>query len=337
MSSAIIPAIMAGSNIISGILGNKAQGQGLQLSREDLNRAYTNTNTNLTDLFSKAAPWLSWGYGQQQGATNNALANTSNMLNFGLNQGNQFRTSGLNNSLATINNMSSQMADRFNPYASSGNALAGLNKYIFGSPGPGSAIPGGGGNSLASVNPQRYSAPYVSPTVVNAPAMFTGSNSGSPSSGMPSLQSPSLSTPRLSGGERNTVSNAVTSAENASGGFGGNHLAAVAAGVAAGPLVGWLVNKWTSLGRNKVAASNGINAVSDYVKNDLFPAYQKGEIKPSEYQNLVNMALGDWANTLPSNVKQNSIEDQLWWFNNGEYKPEGVTFSIPGFSAVRHA
>jgi hypothetical protein len=134
------------------------------------------------------------------------------------------------------------------------------------------------------------------------------------------------------------VEDTITDAEKAAGGFGGTNIPIVSQI----PIVGQLIEKWTSLGRNKVAASEGINAASDYIWKDLYPSYEKGELPAEDFKKLADMALSDWANTLPQNVKRNSIEDQLFWFNeapgsNREKYNLPFEFSIPGFSAVRHA
>jgi hypothetical protein len=367
----ILPIIQAASAISGGVAGNKLQGQGLQASQDALNTAYTNTNKNLTDMYNQSAPWLQWGYNQQQNATNNALANTGNMLNFGLNQSNQYRTSGLNNSLASINNLAQQMGGRFDKYASTGNALGGLNKYLYGSPGPGSAINNGGGNSLANVGQAqgRYQAPYVPATQVNAPAFQFGSGTGSGTGGSPST--PNISNPTFNStnsslnpntsaadaavknamGLKQTATTApvgdnaaqsVQKAVTAAGaGIGLGYLVAGAGGTGIGALVGLgiygvkkLADHFTALGNDKVSATKGIDAISSIYATDWLPKVKSGQMTPEQLQTCLQASFNDWSKLLPEDVKTRSIDSQLYWFNQG-LKKDGMNFqlSVPGYTA----
>jgi hypothetical protein len=306
MASWIPAAIAAAGSVIGGVAGSKAQSSALERSREDVLGAYNTTNQALTGAYNQAYPYLNQAL--QQGSANNLWA-----YNTGLGA----KTAGTNNALASLASGYNNSLSRLSPYSGMGNnALTALNSKFFGG---NSGVPAGGQMNFPSAN-------YTS----SPPPSFTGTGpGGSPLPG-PLFQMPQGANTT----EATSRDQRISSAERDAGGFKGNTLSRLASGSLFGL---WDANK----GQSKVGASAGIDEASNIIWKELYPQYKAGTMTAEQFKAAADSTLASWAKTLPGNVNKNSIEDQLFWFNqdpNGLKSQYGIPFDfeIPGYSAVRH-
>lgn len=374
----LLPVIIgAGGSIAGGLLGSKAQSGAVQASKEDLAKARDIANQLLGKAYPQAMDTAKWGMEQGQANTDWAFKNALDLLKqaylgsndqlttgfknagtartSGMMQGRSDVQSGLLQALLAAKQGTGSAYSMLAPYSGLGTNAVGKLNSLFGG---GGKIPVGatsGGNVTLRGMP-------------GFPMLASPSYDAMPTSGlgnvnitsMPKLTMPKVTNPTAAG-LYNYVGTAdgsdIASAENAVGGFGGNKLATglgstgigMLTGLGAGPigmgvgaLAGYLINKFTSLGRNKEASSAGMDSASDYIWKTLYPQYEAGQITADQFKQMGNEKLAQWEKTLPGNVRQKSVEDQLWWLNQDpnsntlKYKLP-FTWDIPGYTAVRHA
>lgn len=332
----ILPAIKFGASVLPSLSGGaKAQGT-IEAALEEIQRKRKAIAPQLQNIFSQtmkqALPIVSNQYNQGT-QLNKWGADTQTGLNdWAFGQGISAKGTGLANSIAALQQGLAGAQGYLDPYADFGNnALAGLAKSV--------GKYGAAGKAFTNAPPREKVSmgqnPFVAYNVTAPPSTkFPEFKPQSSETGESPIDIDLIDKSAGTTSSGQNIDDAITGAEDAAGGFGGTTIP-ILSDI---PIVGQLLDKWTSLGRNKVAASKGINVVSDYVWKDLYPAYKAGQLPKEDFRKLSNMALQDWASTLPKNVRDNSIEDQLYWFNQGYqgFKPD-FEFEIAGYKPVRHA
>ncbi len=302
----------------------------------------------MAQVYGQAVPIQQQAYNQDTALNKWGADTSSDLNNWAFTNALQAKGAGTNDAIASLQQGLSGAQSYLDPYVQQGsNAMASLARMVSnygggrGNAGNGTGAGAAFANAPKLVSPtfgQNAMVPIGStpPPAVQFPDLSkttgTGTGTGSP------INFDAIQTAAGLTDSGANISDQIRNAEGSVKGHTGTATAITTAllGVAGLPFVG-LVSKWLSLGTNKELASRGINAVSDYVWKDLYPQLEAGKMDSSQFSKLSNMALQDWANTLPENVKQKSVEDQLYWFQNSPNLPQGVNFEIPGYSATRHA
>jgi hypothetical protein len=95
-----------------------------------------------------------------------------------------------------------------------------------------------------------------------------------------------------------------------------------------------LVGHFTKLGKDKVSATKGIDLISKVYADDWVPAVKAGKLTEAQLQVALQASFNDWANLLPDDVHERSIDSQLYWFNKG-LASDGFKFQleVPGHTA----
>ena len=295
-------AVPAAVGITGAILGNRKQGQAITLSEEQLKKAYEESKTAYKTASQQALDIGKWTYGQQ-----------ANMLKY-----------GFENALPALQSGFTDAAKYLNPYSSAGeNAMNQANFLLYGKQPTQQSLPDFGGTPDIPKNPFGE---MPLPTALGG----EGATKAGPASGGNMLAA------------FNSLGDNAVKKSAAGGilGLGGGAASAaipfmttnpVGLGAAAvSSLVGPIVGHFTRRGREKEAASEAVNELSDWVWKDAAPMAKSGDISMDDFKSAVQQGWGAYAGWLDGALKdktvaQRSKDSQLGYLNEGLQKEFGFT------------